>query len=170
MNRSMNIKNQDELEWLEERSDDGSARRYRKRLAAKTGARDIGCSLYRVPPGVGPWPRHYHLANEEAIYVLAGLGVMRLGNDEHHPLRAGDYVAMPSGGEHAHQILNEGDEDLLFLCLSTMHHPDICIYPDSDKAGIFGGAAPGGPENDVTMKLFLDMREGRGYWDREKGG
>ena len=168
MTRSMNIRNHDELEWLEERSDDSSARRYRKRLAAETGAKDIGCSLYRVPPGVNPWPRHYHLANEEAIYVLAGQGTIWLGA-EHHALRAGDYVALPAGNEHAHQILNEGDADLLFLCLSTMSHPDICIYPDSEKAGIFGGAAPGGPEEEVTMKIYLDTREARGYWHREKG-
>ena len=169
MGSTKNVRHQDDVEWLEERSDDGSARRYRRKLAAETGGQQIGCSLYRVPPGVNPWPRHYHLANEEAIYVLEGEGAILIG-DEKHALKAGVYVALPAGGAHAHQVLNESDGDLVFLCMSTMQNPDICIYPDSEKAGIFAGAAPGGPQEEVSLRVFLDMREERGYWNREVGG
>ena len=31
--------------------------------------------------------------------------------------------------------MRQGDEDFVFLCISTMNAPDICIYPDSEKAG-----------------------------------
>ncbi|SEU36571.1 cupin domain-containing protein [Stigmatella erecta] len=84
----------------------------------------------------------YHLANEEAIYVLAGQGSLRLG-EETLPLKAGDYVALPAGPGTAHQLFNEGPEPLRYLALSTMQAPDIVMYPDSRKVGVFGGAAPG---------------------------
>jgi uncharacterized cupin superfamily protein len=35
-----------------------------------------------VPPGRRAWPYHYHLENEEAIYVLEGLGTLRIDEEE----------------------------------------------------------------------------------------
>lgn len=160
------VKHESDVDWIEERSPDSSARRYRKKLSAATGAQALGCSLYKVPPGVRPWPRHYHCANEEAIYVLAGHGTMVVG-DKELTLRAGDYVALPAGGGHAHQVRNESDGDLVFLCMSTMVHPDVCVYPDSGKLGVFAGTAPGGPDEDSTLKLFLSMEPNLPYWHGE---
>lgn len=156
----------DALEWLREASPDGSAERFRKKLSAAAGGRAIGASLYRVPPGTRPWPRHFHTANEEAIYVLAGEGSIALG-DAVVPLRAGDYVAIPPDAAHAHQIRNDSGGDLVFLCLSTMVHPDVVVYPDSGKIGVFAGAAPGGPPQDLTLRKFLSLAGEVDYWQDE---
>lgn len=166
MSKADFIRNADALDWVDERSPDGTAHRQRKRLSAEAGGQDLGCSLYRVPTGARPWPRHYHFANEEAVYVLAGRGTMVIG-EERLPLRTGDYVALPTGEAHAHQVVNDGSEDLLFLCLSTMRHPDICMYPDSNKVGVFAGAAPGGSSKDSELKAFLPLEAELPYWDRE---
>ena len=160
------IRNEADVEWTEEQSPDGSARRSRKQLSAATGGRAIGTSLYRVPPGVRPWPRHYHLANEESIYVLAGSGAIMIG-DEKLELRRGDYVALPAGSAHVHQVLNESDQDLEFLCMSTMVEPDICIYPDSAKLGVFAGAAPGGDPESSTLRTFVSVNPDLPYWEGE---
>jgi uncharacterized cupin superfamily protein len=53
-----------------------------KSLGAATGGERLGCSLYEVPPGKRAWPHHYHLANEEAIFVLEGRGTLRIGEKE----------------------------------------------------------------------------------------
>lgn len=37
----------------------------------------MGGSLYEVEPCRAASPRHYHLANEEAIYALEGVGTLR---------------------------------------------------------------------------------------------
>jgi len=60
------IVNESEIEWLRESAPDGTALRFRKKLAAAAGGREIGASLYRMPPGEKPWPRHFHAANINA--------------------------------------------------------------------------------------------------------
>lgn len=160
------VVHEDDLEWLRESAPDGSALRLRKKLAAAAGGREIGTSLYRVPAGQKPWPRHAHLGNEEAIYVFGGSGEVAVG-DAVIPLRAGAYVAIRAGAEHAHQIRNTGSDDLVFLCVSTMRHPDVVVYPDSGKIGVFAGAAPGGPPQELTFRKFVSLTGEVDYWKDE---
>ena len=103
----------------------------RKRLGAAAGGIGIGTSWIEVPPGKKAFQHHYHLANEEAVFVLEGDGVLRLGEEE-HPIRAGDYVAFPPGPP-AHQILNRSQAPLRMLAISTMIDPEVVLYPDSKK-------------------------------------
>ncbi len=48
-----------------------------------------------------------------------------------------------------------------------MEAPDVMVYPDSGKVGIFGGAAPGGPEEERTFSKFLRTDAEVGYYDGE---
>ncbi len=166
MSSREHVVNVEEMEWSLENAPDGSAPRQRKKLAAAAGGRQIGASLYRFAPGAKPWPRHAHLANEEAVFVLAGEGEIRIG--EHSiPLRAGDYVALPAGAGNAHQIRSSSKSELVFLCVSTMREPDILLYPDSAKLGLFAGAAPGGPPQELTLRKFLALGSEVDYWQGE---
>ena len=158
--------NADAMEWATESAPDGTAKRFRKKLAAAAGGAAIGTSLYRMPPGEKPWPRHFHAANEEAVYVLSGEGAIAIG-DAVVPLRAGDYVALPAGAAHAHQIRNDSAGDLVFLCIATMTQPDVVVYPDSGKVGIFVGAAPGGPPEEMKLRKFLSLAGEVNYWEGE---
>src|SRR5262249_58926377 len=89
--------------------------------------------------GVTPSPRHAHYVNEEAIYVLSGSGEARIG-DARVPVRPGDWIALPTGPEHAHQMVNVSTvEPLVYLCISTMRGAEIVEYPGSAKAA--AGAA-----------------------------
>ena len=160
------VVNAEEIEWALESAPDGSAPRQRKKLAAAAGGKRIGASLYRVAPGAKPWPRHAHLANEEAVFVLAGEGEIKIG-ERSIPLRAGDYVALPAGASNAHQIRNPSQSELVFLCVSTMQAPDIVVYPDSAKVGLFAGAAPGGSPQQLTLRKFLALGGEVDYWEGE---
>lgn len=111
----------------------------RKRLAASTGSKDIGCSWFEIPPGRQNFPHHYHFGNEEAFFVLSGSGTLRLG-DQRIPIEAGDYVACPGGAESAHSILNTGTEQLRYLGISTANATDVVVYADSKKFSAVGGA------------------------------
>lgn len=139
----------------------------RKALSALAGGHKLGCSLYEVPPGYRAWPFHYHCANEEAIYILSGRGTLRLA-DEDIPLTVGDYISFPTGPTGVHQLINTGVEILQYLCFSTMLEPDVVVYPDSEKVGIFGGAAPGDSKNQRTFHKFLDLDGEVAYWYREE--
>lgn len=160
------IVNQDDLEWQSEATPLGDVAFFRKKLAAATAGRALGCSLYRVPARSRSWPRHFHAANEEALYVLSGTGSLFVG-DEDLPLRAGDYVALPTGAAHAHKIVNDTDVELVFLCFSQMVEPDVVVYPDSNKVGLFVGAPPGGAVEDSALKTFLPLDADVDYWDGE---
>lgn len=138
----------------------------RQQLALAAGGHKLGCSLYEIPPGRTAWPRHYHLANEEAVYVLSGVGTLTLG-DEQIPVGAGDYAALPVGEAYAHQLVNTGSEPLRYLCLSTMLEPDVTVYPDSNKLGVFAGAAPGGPRINRTFAAFVDNGARVEFWKDE---
>jgi uncharacterized cupin superfamily protein len=120
-----------------------------------------------VPPGRRAWPYHYHLANEGAIYVLYGSGTLLIGGREVEISR-GDYVALPIGEAGAHQIFNPSDEPLRYLCFSTMVEPDIAAYSDSEKIGLFAGAAPGSPQEERILQKYLRADAEVGYYDGEE--
>jgi uncharacterized cupin superfamily protein len=105
----------------------------RKRLGAEVGSKGLGTSWFELAPGKKAFPFHFHLANEEALFVLEGEGVLRSGGEE-HPLRAGDYVSFPPGPP-GHQVINRGGAPLRFLAFSTMIEPEVAVYPDSKKVG-----------------------------------
>ena len=69
-------------------------------------------------------------------------GTLRIGGEE-ISVSQGDYVALPARAQAAHQLVNDSGAVLRYLCFSTMVEPDVIVYPDSGKVGIFGGAAPG---------------------------
>lgn len=139
----------------------------RKALAQPAGGEQIGASLYELEPGMRSFPLHAHCANEEAIYVLAGSGTLRLP-DREFPLEPGTYAALPRGPEHAHQVTNTGDETLRYLCLSTQIEPEVVIYPDSDKVGLFAGTAPGGDKSKRYVNRFVRYSHEVDYFDSEE--
>ena len=138
----------------------------RKQLGAAAQGKKLGCSLLELLPGKKSWPHHYHLANEEALFILEGSGILRLG-EERLPVTAGDYVALPAGPECAHQLFNEGTQPLRYLAFSTQIEPDVLVYPDSQKVGVMAGAAPGGNKAARTLEAYLPLGARVGYWEGE---
>lgn len=110
-------------------------------LAMNAGAKQLGATLYEIQPGQVPFPRHYHCANEEAMYVLEGTARVKIG-DATIDATAGDFISFPVGPAHAHQVENSGTTVLRFLALSTMHATEVVGYPDSKK--IMATGAPAG--------------------------
>jgi uncharacterized cupin superfamily protein len=160
-----NVVSERAIEWTEHSHEEKFGYK-RKSLSSVTGDEKLGCSLYEVSPGRRAWPYHYHLANEEAIYVLEGSGTLRIGGEE-ILVSQGDYVALSAKAEGAHQLINSSEAVLRYLCFSTMLEPDVMVYPDSGKVGIFGGAAPGGPREKRTFSKFLRGDAEVGYYDGE---
>ena len=152
--------NEADLDWT--RTERGETAFRRKRLAAAAGGDRLGCSLYELPPGKRSWPFHFHTGNEEAIYVLAGRGRLRTA-DGSEPLHPGDYVALPVGREGAHRISNDGDDPLRYLALSTMAEPDVTVYPDSGKIGVYAGSPPGG-DDPRTVEGYYRRDDDVDYW------
>lgn len=160
--RPDNLCNADALAWEDDGNGPYAVRR--KYLARDTGGQDqLGCSLYEVPPGKRDWPLHFHHANEEAIYVLEGSGLLRMPDGE-HAIGPGDYAHFRREPAHAHQIINNGDAPLRFLCISGQVAPDVTEYPEEGKMGVFCGAAPGTPDGDRTINEIHRRDAAVGYW------
>jgi uncharacterized cupin superfamily protein len=133
------------------------------RIAPMVGSTGLGCMLTVVPPGKRAFPFHRHHVIHELFFILSGTGEYRLG-DKTHPLRAGDVIAAPAGGE-AHQIVNTGSEDLRYLGLSTLGEVDVVDYPDSGKMAVAAGIK----NADFTTATYRGMGRiaAADYWDGE---
>lgn len=138
-------------------------------IASITGSEEgfgLGAMHVRVPPGKRAFPFHNHLAQAEMFIILAGSGIYRLGDAE-HAVEAGDVCLAPKGGpDTAHQLINTGDEDLVYIGLSTMNDPDVVEYPDSGK---FAAMAvwPGPSFFKAHLRHVGKAEDNRDYWEGE---
>jgi uncharacterized cupin superfamily protein len=109
------------------------------RIGPLLGAKDLGYSYDVVPPGKSSCPFHSHRGEEEMFFIVKGKGRLRYGS-ETREIREGDVICCPTGGpETAHQIINDSEDELAYLSVSTMMPAEVCEYPDSKKIGAFGG-------------------------------
>lgn len=136
-------------------------------LTRPLGARAIGANVTTVPPGKAAFPFHHHRANEEHFFILSGKGLLRVG-DQTHPVRTHDYIVNLPGdeAETAHQLINTGSEDLVYLAISTLVVPEVVGYPDSGKTGVRIGAGEGPGSRFLIQDSAKDTVA---YWDGEDG-
>jgi uncharacterized cupin superfamily protein len=139
----------------------------RKRIGRVAGARLLGYSLYRIAPGGRPWPFHLHHVNEEFFYVRRGRGQLR-DRDGTQDLSPGDAFACPPGPDGAHAILNTGDTALEIFALSTMEHPEVNEYPDSDKLFVMVGSPPGGDPAERAVDAAFRRTDAVPYEEGER--
>lgn len=139
----------------------------RYKFAAESGGHELGASLYVLEPGKAAWPAHSHLGNEEAIYVVHGRGTLRHAAGE-SKVQAGDFVSFARGRDNYHQIVNDSDAKLEYLCVSTMNDPDVTVYPRSEKIGVFAGSAPGGRGEREVHGYYRENAD-VDYWSGEDG-
>ena len=158
--RHPNVINQDEIEARELAQ--GKFRMRGRRFGPHAGNQQLGGQLVELAPGARSFPFHYHCANEEAIYVVAGTGTIRLG-DARVAVRAGDWIAHPVGPDHAHQMINDSDAPLVYLCLSTQHKCEVVGYPDSKKVAMVAGPS----FDDPWVRQIHRKGESLGYYDDE---
>lgn len=137
-----------------------------KQLGTATGGQRVGCNYFEVAPGRTAFPRHWHGGVEEVIFVIEGDGTLRIG-DKNVEVGAGDYITLPLGPEHAHQLENSGAQPLRYLCLSSMASADVIGYPDSKKFAAMASPSPDFFAPPWVRVLFRDD-QGLGYYDGEE--
>jgi uncharacterized cupin superfamily protein len=134
----------------------------RARIGYELGTELIGASLWELPPGEAAYPYHFHYADEELVIVLSGRPTVRTPEGTRE-LEQGEAIAFPVGEEGAHQVLNQSEEPVTFLAISSNGRPDIVVYPDSDKIGVGERLPKGG-----GLRGFFPRAEGVSYWTGEK--
>lgn len=159
---AVKIINVDEVDVQPHEHGESFAAEFRQ-LGRPLGAQKLGYQVIDIPAGKKAFPLHFHHANEEMFFVLAGEGTLRDGAQE-RPLRAGDCIACPPGPGSEHQILG-GDAGIRVLAVSTREAPEIVEYPESDKIGVINPpSSPDGP----WLRQFMPKGETRDYWHGEE--
>ena len=92
----------------------------------------VTMNVSRLPPRRVGCPFHFHMLDDELFFVLSGIGMLRYG-EAIIPIRPGDAISCPAGTKVAHQIVNTGGEDLVYLGIGADSPNEVAVYPDSGK-------------------------------------
>lgn len=135
----------------------GAGKQVSEALGRKPRSTDImerhpfDVEIQRIPPGKTAYPFHLHSAQWEFYHVISGRGHARdaAGNT---PIEAGDaFLFKPN---EPHQLVNDGDQDLVVYVIADNPHGESVYYPDSQKWGVRA------PERRVLRGEPLDYFEG----------
>ena len=105
--------------------------RQRIRLGDAAGVTQYGVNLVRLEPGAWSSQRHWHIAQDEFIYILSG-EVTLVTNAGAEILRAGDCAGFKAGDEDGHHLQNNSSADVTFLEMGTRLPDDGAYYSDID--------------------------------------
>ena len=104
--------------------------RWYRRLAPASGLEDFGVSHVVLKPGAWSGHRHWHEDEDEFVVVVAGKAIL-VDDDGRTPLNPGDCIAYPKNEPNGHHIVNESDQDCVFIAVGRVADSD-CHYPDVD--------------------------------------
>ena len=122
----------------------------------KDGPNRIGVSIDELPPACQSNQAHYHMGEEEHIWILEGRATLRLG-EERIPMKAGEYVTFPAGQRYGHCLVNETDEVCRYVTIGERMNPlDVVVFTDSNKIKVY------------ALGEIYDKGATKQYWDGEK--
>lgn len=149
-----------EVAWTEFADVPRFGLRYRHLSSAVLGdGYRIGVAIEELPPGMQTAPAHYHIFEEEHVYVLDGMPTLRLGNSRFR-MKPGDYACFPAGQKAGHCLINETDEPCRYVIIGENNPDDVIVYTDSNKVLVRA----------LGRRALFDLAATRGYWDGEDTG
>ncbi len=107
-----------------------SALGYDPREPDNTPSAPFDVAIHHIPPGKANFPYHAHSAQYEFYHVISGTGTLRHEQGE-SPIQPGDAFMCEPG--QAHQIINSGDDVLIYYVVADNPRGESCHYPDSNK-------------------------------------
>ena len=100
-------------------------------LGDVAGLTQFGVNLTTLKPGSASAQRHWHAAEDEFVYMLAGEAVLCEDGGE-VVLRPGDAAAFKAGVTNGHCLINRSDRDAIYLEVGTRAVRERAEYPDVD--------------------------------------
>jgi uncharacterized cupin superfamily protein len=134
-------------------------------VGRQAGARELGASVFELPPGASTFPLHAHHANEELLAVLSGRPTLRTRGGE-RTLDEGELVSFLTGSDGAHRIDNRTDEPVRVLVVSTMIGPDVVEHIDSEKV-YARSYPPGADPPDDAVEVMVKREDSREFFEGE---
>jgi uncharacterized cupin superfamily protein len=103
------------------------AMRHTRSLGDLTGLTSMGVHLVRLVPGKQSTEFHFHVHDEEWLYILSGRGMAEI-DSEKFEVGAGDFMGFVAGSL-PHAMSNPFEEELVYLVGGNRLAFDICDYP-----------------------------------------
>ena len=119
----------------------------------------VGVAIEELPPGKQSSPAHYHVFEEEHVYVLEGTLTVRIGSAA-FAMSAGDYVCFPAGRKAGHCLINTGAAVCRYVIVGERNPNEVVVYTDSGKVLV----------RPLGRRAIFDLAATRGYWDGEDTG
>src|SRR5260370_10497018 len=102
-------------------------------IGVALGLTKIGANLSTLMPGKESAMSHFHMREDELLFVLEGEVVLRTDEGE-QLLTAGACAGFPAGARNGHQLVNRSDRPARYLEISNRDPQDAVEYPDVDLA------------------------------------
>ncbi len=140
----------DDLEWTELERGETAFRRKQFGEAAEATDSAVAATTCRPaavpgPTTTTPQPRRRWTCSRAAT---------RFGSTARRARGEGDYVSPATGEAGAHRVINDSRAPLRYLAVSAMTEPDVTVYPDADRSGVFVGSSPGGRDERPLEKFY----------------
>lgn len=105
--------------------------RRRERLGDAAGLTQFGVNVLTLPPGAWSSQRHWHVKEDEFVYVLAGEVVLVTDAGE-EVLKAGDCAGFKANDPDGHHLQNRSDRPATILEIGSRHAGETAHYSDID--------------------------------------
>jgi uncharacterized cupin superfamily protein len=149
-----------DIAWEEWSEGPRFGERYRHLSRAVTGEDyRVGVAIEELEPGKQSTPAHYHIFEEEHVYILEGALTVRIGAGTHE-MKAGDYVCFPAGQKAGHCLINNSGATCRYVIVGEHNPNEVAVYTDSKKVLVRA----------LGRDAILDLAATRGYWDGENTG
>ncbi len=119
-------------------------------LGEAAGLTQFGVNLIRIPPGSWSSHRHWHMLEDEFVWVVEGQATM-VTDGGRETLGPGDSAGFPAGVRDGHHFINEGPGDLVLLVVGSRNDADYGEY------------------SDIDMKFGPERYSGAGHYTRKDG-
>jgi uncharacterized cupin superfamily protein len=107
------------------------AGRAKRKLGDVLGLKNFGVNLTTIKPGAASALRHWHLTQDEFVYILEGELVLVTDAGE-QLLTAGMAAGFPAGRADGHHLVNRSDRGAVYLEVGDRSTGDAANYPDDD--------------------------------------
>jgi uncharacterized cupin superfamily protein len=105
--------------------------RTKRPLGDLFGLANFGVNLTRLAPGAVSSLRHAHTKQDEFVYILEGTPTL-LTDEGRTPLAPGLCAGYKAGTGNGHCLVNESNEDVVYLEIGDRTPGDEGSYPDDD--------------------------------------
>lgn len=105
--------------------------RQKRQLGEVFGLKNFGVNLTRLKPHAMSALRHAHTMQDEFIYILEGRPTL-VTDDGRLELAPEMCAGFNAGSGNAHHLVNETNDDVVYLEIGDRSRGDGATYPDDD--------------------------------------